>query len=61
MMKFWGRFWGPPCEHEWQQLSRIGVFAETDDKLPQKFIWLYRCKKCGTKKEYSSEQIGYLP
>ena len=36
------------CCHEWEQVRRINVYKDDNEKnLPVRFILLYCCKKCG--------------
>ena len=35
------------CQHDWECLKEIKCFAHEGDKIPFKYIYLYKCKNCG--------------
>lgn len=39
--------WSYRCEHDWENMVQNNVFNDGNtDKIPDKIIYTYRCKKC---------------
>lgn len=45
------------CKHEWELIHKGAEYSEFNLKndMPARYIWIYRCKKCGMKNKLSTD------
>jgi hypothetical protein len=43
------------CKHEWECLLDASPAYVEGHQRPRRYIWLYRCKKCGLKNKVTSD------